>query len=63
MPKYVVSTTLEDPEWNNSTVSRDDVAGQVAELQAAATGGDILVNGSVQLVQALLEHDLVDECG
>jgi dihydrofolate reductase len=60
MPKYVASTTLNDPEWNNSTVLGDDVAGEVARLKEQA-GGDILVNGSVQLVQTLIEHDLVDE--
>src|ERR687897_2997108 len=60
MPKYVVSTTLKDPEWNNSTVIDGDVAESVAELKRDVDG-DILVNGSVQLVQTLMEHDLVDE--
>jgi dihydrofolate reductase len=60
MPKYVVSTTLEDPEWNNSTVISGDVAEAVAALKRDVEG-DILVNGSVQLVQTLIEHDLVDE--
>jgi dihydrofolate reductase len=60
MPKYVVSTTVEDPEWNNSTVIRDNVAAEIAALKEQE-GGDILVNGSVQLVQTLLEHGLVDE--
>jgi dihydrofolate reductase len=60
MAKYVVSTTLEDPDWNNSTVIKGDVADEVAKLKDGA-GGDILVNGSVQLVQALVEHGLVDE--
>ena len=60
MPKYVVSTTLKDPEWNNSTVIDGDVAEAVAELKRDVDG-DILVNGSVQLVQTLVEHDLVDE--
>jgi dihydrofolate reductase len=60
MPKYVVSKTLEEPEWSNSTVIRDDLAGEVAKLRQE-TGGDILVNGSAQLVRALMEHDLVDE--
>ena len=60
MPKYVVSTTLKDPEWNNSTVIDGDVAEAVAELKRDVDG-DILVNGSVQLVQALMEHGLVDE--
>ncbi|MGH9246329.1 MAG: dihydrofolate reductase family protein [Acidimicrobiales bacterium] len=60
MKKYVVSTTLEDPEWNNSTVISDDVAGKIAKLKEQP-GGDILVNGSGQLVNTLVEHDLVDE--
>ena len=60
MPKYVVSTTLEDPEWNNSTVIGGDVAKAVAALKREVDG-DILVNGSVQLVRTLMEHDLVDE--
>jgi dihydrofolate reductase len=61
MPKYVVSTTLEEPlEWNNSTLIRENVADEVSKLKQAP-GGDILVNGSAQLVQTLMEHDLVDE--
>jgi dihydrofolate reductase len=60
MPKYVVSTTLKDPEWNNSTVIADDVPAAVAKLKQEIDG-DILVNGSVQLVQALAESGLVDE--
>ena len=60
MPKYVVSTTLKNPEWNNSTVIGGDVAEAVTELKQDLDG-DILVNGSVQLVQTLVEHDLVDE--
>jgi dihydrofolate reductase len=60
MPKYVVSTTLKDPEWSNSTVIGDDVAGQVARLREEASG-DVFVAGSAQLVQTLLRHGLVDE--
>jgi dihydrofolate reductase len=60
MPKHVVSTTLGTPEWSNTTVIRDDVPAAVARLRAEA-GGDVLVNGSAQLVQTLVEHDLVDE--
>jgi dihydrofolate reductase len=60
MRKYVVSTTLDDPSWSNSTVIKGDVAEEVAGLKEQP-GGDILVNGSVQLVRTLLEHDLVDE--
>jgi dihydrofolate reductase len=60
-PKFVVSSTLENPEWNNSTVIKpEDLAGAVAELRERE-GGDVLVNGSVQLVRELLERDLVDE--
>lgn len=60
MPKYVVSSTLEQPEWTNSTVLDGDVAEEVSKLRQAADG-DIVVHGSSQLVQMLLEHDLVDE--
>jgi dihydrofolate reductase len=56
MPKYVASNTLERADWNNSTIIRGDVATQIAELD-----GQLLVNGSGQLVQTLIEHDLVDE--
>ena len=60
MPKYVVSSTLDDPQWNNSTVLRGDVAEEVARLKREQDG-EIVVHGSARLVQALLEHDLVDE--
>jgi len=60
MAKYVVSTTLDKPEWNNSTVIKDDVAAEVSKLKERHDG-DILVNGSAQLVQTLVENDLVDE--
>ncbi len=60
MPKYVVSSTLEDPEWNNTTVLSGDVAEAVAKLKQQQDG-DIVVHGSPQLVQTLIEHDLVDE--
>jgi dihydrofolate reductase len=60
MPKYVVSSTLENPEWKNSTVLKGDVAEEVAKLKQKQEG-DIVVHGSAQLVQTLLEHDLVDE--
>jgi len=59
MPKYVVSSTLENPEWNNSTVIDGDVAEEVAKLRSKHDG-DIVVHGSVQLAQTLLESDLVD---
>jgi dihydrofolate reductase len=60
MPKYVVSTTIENPEWNNSTVIAGDVAGAVGELRDRYQG-DILVNGSATLVKELNAHGLVDE--
>ena len=61
MAKYVVSSTLGNPEWNNSTViAPEEIAARVGELKQAG-GGDILVNGSAQLVRALMDHDLVDE--
>lgn len=60
MPKYVVSSTLEEPEWNNSTVLKGDVAEEIAQVRQKHDG-DIVVHGSARLVQALLEHDLVDE--
>jgi dihydrofolate reductase len=60
MPKYVVSTTLTDPAWSNTTVLGPDLAAEVARIKAAHTG-DILVNGSARLVGALAEHGLVDE--
>jgi dihydrofolate reductase len=60
MPKYVVSSTLGEPDWSNSTVLRGDMATEVARLKEEMDG-TILVAGSAQLVQGLLEHDLVDE--
>jgi dihydrofolate reductase len=60
MPKYVVSSTLDEPEWNNSTVLKGDVVEEVSRLKQEQDG-DIVVHGSPQLVQTLLEHDLVDE--
>lgn len=60
MPKYVVSSTLNEAGWNNSTVLKGDVVEAVSKLRQE-TGGDIVVHGSAQLVQTLLEHDLVDE--
>ena len=60
MPKYVVSSTLEDPEWNNSTVLAGDLSAAVTELREKFDG-DILVNGSVQLARELGELGLVDE--
>ena len=60
MPKYVVSSTLHEPEWNNSTVLKGDVVKEVGKLKQEQDG-DIVVHGSARLVQTLIEHDLVDE--
>lgn len=60
MPKYVVSTTLTELAWNNSTLIGGDVAEEVAKLKEQA-GGDILVAGSARLVQFLTAKGLVDE--
>jgi dihydrofolate reductase len=58
--KYVVSKTLKNPIWRNTTIIRDDVIGSVRALKAEQ-GGNIVLDGSSQLLHALLEHDLVDE--
>ncbi|MGA7705966.1 MAG: dihydrofolate reductase family protein [Solirubrobacteraceae bacterium] len=60
MPKYVVSKTLQNPEWNNSMVLAGDMPAEVAQLRDRVDG-DILLAGSAQLAQGLLEHDLIDE--
>jgi dihydrofolate reductase len=60
MPKYVVSSTLEDPEWNNTTVLKGDVVEEVSKLKQELDG-EIIVPGSIQLVRTLIEHDLFDE--
>ena len=60
LPKYVVSSTLEDPAWNNSTVLKGDVVNEVSKLKQQLAG-EIVVPASFQLVHTLLEHDLVDE--
>jgi dihydrofolate reductase len=60
MPKYVVSSTLEDPEWNNTTVLEGDAASEVSKLKQQLDG-DIVVPASYQLGRTLIEHDLVDE--
>ncbi|GAA4672717.1 dihydrofolate reductase family protein [Phytohabitans rumicis] len=60
MPKYVVSGTLADPKWNNTRVLAGDLVEEVTRLKDEVDG-DISVAGSIQLVQGLLEHDLVDE--
>ncbi len=61
MPKYVVSTTLEEPlAWNNSTLIKGDVPSELAKLKELP-GRDVLVFGSGDLAQTLMEHDLIDE--
>jgi dihydrofolate reductase len=60
LPKYVVSSSLEDPDWNNSAVLKGDVVDAVSRLKNELDG-EIVVLGSPQLVRTLLEHDLVDE--
>jgi dihydrofolate reductase len=60
MPKYVVSSTLEDPEWNNSTVLKGDVVTEVSKLKQELDG-EIVIPASYQLARTLIEHDLVDE--
>jgi dihydrofolate reductase len=59
-PKYVVSSTLTDPEWNNTTVLSGDPMEEVSKLKQSVDG-NILVAGSLQLVQEMIENDLVDE--
>jgi dihydrofolate reductase len=61
MPKYVVSSTLDQPAWNNTTVVRGGDLGQAVADLKERHAGDITVHGSAQLVQALLDQDLVDE--
>ncbi len=60
MPKYVVSSTLEDPKWNNSTVLTGDVVTEVSKLKRELDG-EIVVPASYQLGRTLFEHGLVDE--
>jgi dihydrofolate reductase len=60
LPKYVVSSTLEDPRWTNVTVLKGNVADEVSKLKQELDG-DIVVYASYQLGHTLLEHDLVDE--
>jgi dihydrofolate reductase len=60
MPKYVVSSTLDEPRWGNATVLAGDVINEVSKLKQQLDG-DIVVYGSVQLAHTLIEHDLADE--
>jgi dihydrofolate reductase len=59
-PKYVVSSTLQDPIWNNTTVLKGDVVKKISKLKQQLAG-DIVVPASFQLVRTLIEHDLADE--
>src|SRR2546423_6668140 len=60
MPKYVVSSTMDEADWTNSTVLKGDLAEEVAKVRDEHDG-DVVVHGSASLVQALLDQDLVDE--
>jgi dihydrofolate reductase len=60
IPKYVVSSTLEDPGWNNTTVVKGDAVNEVSNLKERLNG-EIVVPASLQLVRTLIEKDLVDE--
>jgi len=60
LPKYVVSATIDEAKWTNSTVLKGDVVTEVSKLKQEISG-EIVVNGSGQLVPTLLEHDLADE--
>src|SRR5947207_6745318 len=60
LPKYVVSSTLEDPKWTNSTVLKGDAVSEVSKLKQKLSG-EVVVYASYQLGHTLIEHDLVDE--
>jgi dihydrofolate reductase len=60
LPKYVVSATLHEPKWNNSTILKGEVVNEVSKLKRELAG-DIVVYASAQLIHTLMEHDLVDE--
>ena len=60
LPKYVLSMTLEHPDWNNSTVLKGDLLDEVSKLKLEIQG-QIVVPASFRIVRTLLEHDLVDE--
>jgi dihydrofolate reductase len=60
MPKYVVSATLEEPKWTNSTVLKGGVVDEVSKLKQELAG-EIVVAGSIRLAHSLIEHDLADE--
>jgi dihydrofolate reductase len=60
LPKYVVSATLEGPDWNNSTVLKGDLLDEVSRLRQEL-GGEIVIPASFRIVRTLMEHDLIDE--
>jgi dihydrofolate reductase len=60
LPKYVVSSTLDEPKWSNATVLKGEVVNEVSKLKQQLDG-NIVVPASTQLVRTLMEHDLVDE--
>jgi dihydrofolate reductase len=60
LPKYVVSSTLQEPKWSNSTVLKGDAVHEVSKLKQELDG-DIVIAGSFQLVRTLMAHDLIDE--
>ena len=60
LPKFVVSTTLEEAQWNNSTLIKGDVAEEVSRLKQQP-GQDILIYGSADMVNTLMQHDIIDE--
>ena len=60
MPKYVVSSTLQEPRWSNATVLKGEVVDEVSKLKQELDG-DVVVYASYQLERTLIEHDLVDE--
>jgi dihydrofolate reductase len=60
MPKYVVSSTLQEPDWNNTTVLKGDVVTEVSKLKERIAG-EIVIPASYRLGRTLIEHDLVDE--
>jgi dihydrofolate reductase len=60
LPKYVVSSTLEHPDWNNSTVLKGDVLNEVSKLKRELEG-EVVIPASFQLIRMLMEHDLIDE--